>query len=831
MKRLNNALILLFLMLATINNHVSASKKPIVTKGVSHQLATERKQAISNIVYKLDYVVPETMQQPVVGNVTIEFDYDGSQPLQIDFLPQSDSVPNTISVNGKRVKTNFTNEHFVISKRYLKRGHNEVTIEGFVANDKTLNRHDDYLYTLLVPDRARTIFPCFDQPDLKAQFILSLTIPDKWKAIANAPIAQQLLTKKVDSQPKVRPTMRQHYRFETTDLLPTYLFAFTVGQFEEAEKTIDGYHIQALYRQQTEDKVQQIDTVFQQIAHSLRWLEQYTDISQPFKKYGIVVLPGYQFGGMEHPGAIHLNEQRIFLRQNPTPDELLSRHNLIAHETAHLWFGDLVTMKWFSDVWTKEVFANFMADKMLSQQFPNINHEISFIKAHYPFALATDRTDGSNPIQQPLENLNQAGLLYGNIIYHKAPIMMKKLEQHIGKQAMQEGLRKYLKRYSFDNATWDNLIDCFNEVAPDANVYEFSHAWVKERGLPTVSYKKTTDDNGNIKVAVTETDPYNRNLHWQQNYEMPIVDNHVIPNINGDGYARFVLENDDAEYLLDTWQKLNEQQRMAAILTLYENYLMQTVTADKLFASLTDGLQRETNPLVASICISYAVATLPHITENYRETAENILFDCAESHTLSSAKIQLLRSLATSVKSPKTINRLYELWKNKTNKLLSERDYCEMAYRLAILIPEKHKEIINQQRQNIGSDDLKREFNFIAEACTTDKNECDKLFRKLLIAENRRVEPWAAATLRLLNSYQRQQQPTDYITPALDALEEIQRTGDIFFPADWLRALLSEYHSSQAKYIVTEWIEQHPQLPKPLMNKLKDAAHHLITMH
>lgn len=111
------------------------------------------------------------------------------------------------------------------------------------------------------------------------------------------------------------------------------------------------------------------------------------------------------------------------------PDEELSRLNLIAHETSHMWFGDLVTMRWFDDVWTKEVYANFMADKIAREQFPNINHDLAFIKSHYPLAFSTDRTQGTHPIQQPLDNMNKAGLLYGNIIYHKAPIMMSKLEK------------------------------------------------------------------------------------------------------------------------------------------------------------------------------------------------------------------------------------------------------------------------------------------------------------------------------------------------------------------------------------------------------------------
>ncbi len=169
------------------------------------------------------------------------------------------------------------------------------------------------------------------------------------------------------------------------------------------------------------EKVKQLDKCFAEAAWSIRWLENYTGIAYPFSKYDFVVLPGYQFGGMEHPGAIQFNARTIFLGAQPTEDDELRRFQLISHETAHMWFGDLVTMRWFDDVWTKEVFANFMASKMAADQFPHVNHELNFLKDHYPLALSIDRTEGTHPIQQQLDNLKNAGLLYGHIIYHKAP--------------------------------------------------------------------------------------------------------------------------------------------------------------------------------------------------------------------------------------------------------------------------------------------------------------------------------------------------------------------------------------------------------------------------
>src|SRR5437016_10299680 len=152
---------------------------------------------------------------------------------------------------------------------------------------------------------------------------------------------------------------------------------------------------------------------------------------------------------MEHPGAVFYNAPGLLLEESATQNQKLDRASTIAHETAHMWFGDLVTMRWFTDVWMKEVFANFMAAKIVNPSFPGINHELRFLLAHYPAAYDVDRTAGTNAIRQPLANLSEAGTLYGAIIYEKAPIVMRQLETFLGADAFRDGLREYLRRYAF----------------------------------------------------------------------------------------------------------------------------------------------------------------------------------------------------------------------------------------------------------------------------------------------------------------------------------------------------------------------------------------------
>lgn len=791
-----------------------------VESGVSRALAEYRAANISDVSYELSFTIPEEKDEPVSFFETLTFRWLGDENLQIDFQGASSQLDGIIMVNGKAVDTRLENEHIIIPSRYLRLGENKVMIGG-CSGDKALNRHDNFLYTLFVPDNARSVFPCFDQPDLKALFELELELPAGWVSISN----------------------------ETEKPIPTYLFSFTAGRFRMQTATRDGRELTALYRDTDPEKVAQLPAVFDQVALALRWMERYTGLVYPFEKYGFVVLPGYQFGGMEHPGCIQFNDHKIFLGSNPSTDELMSRFNLIAHETAHMWFGDLVTMRWFDDVWTKEVFANFMADKMSREQFHDVNHDLAFIKAHYPAAMGTDRTRGTHPIQQPLDNLAQAGLLYGNIIYHKAPIMMSKLEQEIGSDALQKGLRSYLRRYAYGNATWDELIAELDRFAPQHSARSFSDVWVKHKGMPVISCSQASDD----LAEIVQQDPYGRGLIWKQRLDVALVGEHgvsqpvqvymdeqrvpiemtgsgtAVVNCGGMGYGRFVMSSRAISDLCSNWDQLgDEKHRYAAVLNLYENCLMGNVAAGSLLENFIDFLERENNELVASTLCSEISTLCQRCDGTGREAAEQRLLQIAGTHELQSVRQALLRQLGVMAVSPGVLERLYGIWSRQESGLLNNRDYTSMCYHLAIMMPDRWQQILSTQRERLTSVDEQNGFDFISRACNPDPQAQQQLFDELLQARNRRVEPWARTMLALLNDPSREPLSNRYLVPGLDALEEVHRTGDIFFTGYWLDGLLSGHRSDEARDIVSSWIASHQSLSPALMNKLLEHAYWLL---
>lgn len=837
---------LLFVCLMAISG--IASYAVPVQNGVSWNLAQYRSAHISNVHYSLAFNIPEDVSKPVSFDETIVFLWSGNEDLQIDFQGTENQLKETLIVNGHNIKTNWKDEHIIIAAHDLVQGENHISIGG-LCGDKALNRHEEYMYTLFVPDHARSVFPCFDQPDLKAHFELTLSVPDGWTAISNAPLKNEqnrLDVTKIDADNSVN----QFFFSETSRPIPTYLFSFTAGKFNVQTATRDGRSFTALYRETDPQKVAQLSIVFDQVALSLRWMEDYTGIAYPFEKYDFVILPGYQFGGMEHPGCIQFTDWEIFLGPNPTPDEERTRLNLLAHETSHMWFGDLVTMRWFDDVWTKEVYANFMADKISREQFPDIDHDLAFIKAHYPTAMSTDRTQGTHPIQQPLDNLNKAGLLYGNIIYHKAPIMMRKLEQEKGADALQQGLRSYLSRYAYGNATWDDLIAELDKFAPEHSAQSFSDVWVKQKGMPVVNSSNLMHD----VVRLVQSDPYGRGLMWKQGFDIGYVDEDgqfceypiymndyeyllsssyskgLYLNSNAEGYGQFALNSEGMAIMSEAWKTMrdNDKARYAAVLNLYENYHLGNITAEELMKVLLNFLFHENNELIASTTCTFINNLISRIDREPRAGIEQQLFEMMQTHSLPSVSQTLLRQLSLKAISPSVVGKLYDIWENHSASFLNNRDYMRMAYHLAIMLPERWRDILAIQKERLTTDDERREFEFVSRACNPDNQVQQQLFNELLEVENRRVEPWARTMLALLNDPVREPWSNRYLVPGLDELEEIQQTGDIFFPGYWLSSLLDGHCSQEARETVTKWIDAHPELAPALKNKLLENAYWLL---
>ena len=825
MKVLKYIAIAATLLLSSCQTHEKSNK--LYEEGISTELAQLRKQEIKDLKYDLHFFIPERKQEAVKGKANIRFTIQRPQEIILDFRESEDKIKE-VSVNGKPTDYIFRNEHLILPQSSIKKGVNEVHIR-FIAGNQSLNRNEEFLYTLLVPDRARTVFPCFEQPNLKAEFTLQLEVPAEWEAVSNTSIQTEAIK-----------NGRKHITFCPTEPLSTYLFSFVTGKLKKAVYA-DGERMLTAYHRETDPKkVAQLDIIFQQVAASLHWLEDYTNIPYPFAKYSFIILPGFQYGGMEHTGATLYNDTQMFLSEFPTPDEELARAKLIAHETAHMWFGDYVTMDWFNDVWTKEVFANYFAACITEPLFPNVNHSLNWMKTYTSASLAEDRTTGSNSIRQPLDNLRNAGLIYGNIIYNKAPVMMQKLVEIMGEEAFQKGIREYLKTYAYGNATWDDLIAIL-DAKSEEDLANFSDVWVNQKGMPHISF---TNRCGQLEIR--QRDPLNRGLLWPQSFQItfqgaeestsvevnltnetyaitvPLGTQAILPNTDGRGYGLFIPDEESKEWMLTHWQETSDDTaRQSLLMLLFENYQHCLISDKEWMEALMNGLKKEKNALIASTLCGYLGEPLQ---KSGNETWEEKIWEWSENHPLTSCRLQLIRCLISNARAPKSIDKLYQLWKEQSHPMLNERDYMTLSYELSLQRPEMYESIRNTQRERITNPDRRRQFDFIVQAVTPDTLQMDAFFQSLMKAENRRIEPWAASALAYLNHPLRQAYSVKYIRPGLEVLQEVQCTGDIFFPKNWVSALLRNHKSKEAYREVQAFFEAHPEYPSLLKNKILQAA-------
>ena len=811
---------------------------PGIESGVSLDLAEHRKLTISDINYQLEFTLPADHRDPIPARGIVSFTLsDASQPLVLDFL-ESHNHLSGVGVNGKDSDYEAVLEHLIIPAKELIVGHNSVQIE-FFSGDSSLNRNPDFLYTLFVPDRARSAFPLFDQPNLKATYDLTLILPADWDAVSSARLLE---IEDLGDNKKLR--------FATSDSISSYLFSFVAGKFERVTRNIAGRKISMLHRESDFEKVSRnLDSIFDLHATSLSWLEEYTGIDYPYQKFDFVLVPSFQYGGMEHVGAIQYRADSLFLDESPSQTELLRRASLIAHETAHMWFGNLVTMEWFDDVWLKEVFANFMAAKIVNPSFADINHDLSFLIRHYPSAYAVDRTAGTHAIRQRLSNLNEAGTLYGNIIYNKAPIMMRHLENLIGASNFQSGIKEYLSGYSFSNANWENLIEILDKKSAD-NLEEWSQVWVNTPGRPHFSVRQFSGG-----AEIKQEDPLRQDRVWTQRFTTASKVNGawVSETINSDGEG-YIFKTDDDSFLInadgfgyglfpnqvglfDDWEILDQVKRGSLLISAYENVLEgKEIGTTDYGLELIRIMRKERNELILDLVLDqFKIIYWSFLSDSERvaiaDELESLLWEKIFGSTEHSSKKIFFEAYRDFSLSALATDRLLSIWRGKLSiegLNLSERDYVSLTTSLTIRLPERSDEIVAEQLGKIMNADRRRRFEWISPALSAEQEVRDEFFYALQNTENRKNESWVLTALQALHHPLRRDVSEIYILPSLELLEEIQSTGDIFFPGRWLTATLGNHVSLTASDTVRNFLAQHPDYNEPLRLKILQAADNLL---
>lgn len=476
--------------------------------GIDRALARERAGLVRDVEYDLRFRLGADATD-VDGSMWLRFvlpeDRPLAGPLVLDF---GGDALEEVRVNGRSAVLTAVHDHVLLPADLLVRGANNLQARfrsKVAATGTPLSVYRDsadgreYYYTLVVPADAHRLYPCFDQPDLRARFRLELDLPSEWTAVANTP--------RVDERPEGSPPATGTlWRFAPSQPLPTYLMAFACGPFT----VIDGGHPQVAGLDPAqpmrvflrESQLPHLDRERLVTMHTegLRWLANRFGVPYPFGKLDVVLLPGFPYGGMEHAGAIFYRETALLFDHPPTDSELVRRSTLVYHELSHQWFGNLVTMRWFDDLWLKEGFATFLGYQALEALEPERKSWLRFLQRVKPRAYEVDDTPGTTPVFQELQNLADAKSAYGPIVYNKAPAVLRELHERLGEKAFQQGLKRFLEQHAFGNADWRDLAAAL-EAAARTDLSRWSERWLLAPSMPQVRVEWTTDGDGQVATA------------------------------------------------------------------------------------------------------------------------------------------------------------------------------------------------------------------------------------------------------------------------------------------------------------------------------------------
>jgi len=805
----------------------------VIGANVLRELAEARAARVANLAYEVHLDLSAGRNRPIKGSIAASFELAWPEgPLQFDFTPPLDHLDQVV-VNGDaaHVDAGSGEGRVLIASGNLRRGGNRVEFR-FRAGAEAIHAQDDLLYSLFVPARASTVFPCFDQPDLKARWTLTLAVPRGWTAISNGEETGRQATTDADI-----------VRFEQTARLPPYLFAFAAGRFQVDAAERHGRRIRMFHRESDLTRAHENrDALMDLHAHALSWLEEYTGIAYPFGKLDFVVIPAFQFSGMEHPGAVFYNADSVLLERSATHAQQLARANVVAHEVAHMWFGNLVTMTWFGDVWLKEVFAGFLADKIVNPVFPALQHDLRFLWEHYPAAYDVDRTRGSHPIRQRLDNLRDAGSLYGPIIYQKAPIVMRHLEDRLGSNVLKRGLREYLAKYAMHSAAWPDLQEILSSHG-DAPLEPWSRAWIERPGRPAIEVDLSTANQRIERLRLRQTgtgeEPWPQRVELLLGYAQEIrhvraeivtgetsiheaigwpVPVWILPAGSRLAYGRFDPDRRTLDFLITSLSTLPDPLvRGVGLLTLWEAMLEKRAPVADVWAQLLTTVGAETDPLNGQQLFKYVSALFwrifsPAAREASATALERGLRDGLARSGGAPAKAAWFAALRSLAVTSDTLEWLHRVWCRDTvvsGLALGEQDEIDLAVDVAMRAGPLAQDVIPRQLARIESPDRRARLEFLSPALSSEPGVRGRFLEELRSRPSRVPEAWVLESLRAL--FHPWHVPSGrQVVEALAAVKGVHDTGDIFFARRWADAALAGCQSPASVEDVRQFLDDLP---------------------
>jgi len=801
--------------------------------GIPRELAQERARLVSDIHYRLQFTLA-AHASTTAGHEDLTFRLLSAAPLLIDYR---EGIAHKLLINDDETPIQTENGHILLPQEKLRSGENHIAFDfesPLAPAGKAITRYEDrddgseYIYTLFVPMDASMAFPCFDQPDLKARFKLEVTTPKDWVVVSNG----KLVAIEFASIPV--------YSFDETQPISTYLFAFAAGPFK-AIRGAPGFPTVWVRQSQYKRAVEEAPELQQITADGMKFLADYFAQPFPFPKYDLVLIPGFAYGGMEHAGATFLREESVLFRTAPTHSDLIGRDLLSLHELTHQWFGDFTTMRWFDDLWLKEGFAQYMAYRALDRLKPEEHVWQRFYLAMKPAAYAIDSTQGTTPIYQDIDNLQNAKSAYGAIVYSKAPGLLRQLAFIVGDENFPKGLQIYLKEHQYGNAEWSDLVKAL-ERASGRSLNEWASAWIKRRGMPQVDVSWSCNAGRIDRLSIAQHNVLNEGGVWPIATQIllsyangPPVrlraelskEKAEIPDALGKACPTFVFANDEdyayGRFLLDPESRRIIENQIGSIHDLFERTTLWGSLWDSVrevqmapwdYLSLTRHfLPAEQDESLTQSLTGHTVTALHRYVGKQMRAEFVASFETMATDNMQHAQDQGMRIIwfrffRAAAETPSGRNGLKQLLSGSSQVpgvQLRALDRWNIVSSLIALSDADAEPVFSAEKERDHTGDGLK-YAFVAEAARPDAAAKKKYFDDYLHNAGR-PEDWVEQSLGAFNFWNQSELTSPYLKPALEALPQVKRERKIFFVLAWLGAFIGGQQSPAADAEVHEWLK------------------------
>ncbi|MBP6995949.1 MAG: aminopeptidase N [Phycicoccus sp.] len=357
-----------------------------------------------------------------------------------------------------------------------------------------------YLYSQFeVPD-SRRMYPVFEQPDLKASFAFTVTAPDHWALVSNSP----------DPGPDALGDGRAVWRFAPTPRISSYITALVAGPYDVVRDTAPSRRGEVplgIYCRKSLTPYLDADELFDLTKRGFAFFEEEFDCAYPFEKYDQLFTPEYNMGAMENAGCVTINEVYVF--RSKVPDALVERRALtVLHELAHMWFGNLVTMRWWNDLWLNESFAEWASTTAQAEATRWDTAWTTFGTYEKDWAYRQDQLSTTHPIVAPINDLHDVEVNFDGITYAKGASVLKQLVAYVGREPFRDGIRRYFAQHAWSNTTLADLLTEL-EATSGRDLRTWSALWLETAGVNLLRPVIEVDAAGQITAAVLhqEADP------------------------------------------------------------------------------------------------------------------------------------------------------------------------------------------------------------------------------------------------------------------------------------------------------------------------------------